>query len=497
MALVKFNRSDTKATATGSSMDKDTLYFPTDEQSIYLGGKRVGGDSVSHATNADYATNAGHANTADSATTAGSATSAETAGTAGKVGHALSLQLNGGSKQNFDGSAAVTFNVTPSGIGAAPSSHKHSLNQIDGAGTAAGKNFSTFIDTSANLPTSAAVKDYIDRQIKNYTSAFRYAGTLVKKSNGDWQINDIPSDISGNVGSIYMDFDTFVGSGEDDSLLKTGFTFYVMVGGTFDGETVEAGDMITCVGLYDGEGRWEPSYHIVNGNIIVTESVDASETSTKVPTSGAVRKAINALDSNVAADTNYVLTGVTETDGKLTAKKQVAVDQTYSPTSPSSNPASGKAIAAAIATLGSTKSASSGYAITGITQENGVIKSITQTAVNNYTHPSHNPTTGVPTANAAPGFGGTFKVGQVASDSQGHVTGQTERTITIPSTVATDSVTGLMSSADHTKLTTIGTDVSTLKSDVATLKSDVATLKSKVSTLESNVSTLTSALTWG
>lgn len=440
MALVKFNRTATKATAIGSSKDADTLYFTTDEQSIYLGGKRVGGDSVSkaakadHATNADNATNAGHATNADHATNAGHATSAGTATTAGKVENSLTLQLNGGSAKTFNGSESVTFNVTPSGIGAAPTSHNHDsvysklghthtpsevgaapashnhdsvysklghthdISIIENVGEAAKRGVVTTLDNSVNLPTSSAVREYVNSQIKNYTSAFRYAGTLSYVTN-KWRVNNIPSDIST---SDNMDYSNFIGSSEDDTFMKTGFTFYVMVGGTFDGETVETGDMITCVGLYNGESEWAPSYNVVNGNITVTENVDNSS---KVPTSKAVKSAI---------------------DSAITAK---------------------------INTLDKTLSASSGKAITGITQTNGLITAITETPVNNYTHPSHNPTTGVPTANAAPGFGGTFKVGQVASDSQGHVTGQTERTITFPSTEASDSVTGLMNAADHKKLT--------------------------------------------
>ena len=435
MALIKFNRTATKATAIGSSKDADTLYFPTDEQSIYLGGKRVGGDRVSHA------------DAAESAATAGSATTAETAK---KVGHSLSLQLNGGSTKNFDGSASVTFNVTPSGIGAAPTSHTHDIDNITHAGAAAKKGVDNSISnfSSANLPTSDAVRAYVTSQIKNYTSAFRYAGTLSYVDSA-WQVNNIPADISD---TDHMAYGTFEGSSDDDSLLKVGFTFYVTVGGTFvNGEVVETGDMVTCVGLYNGEGRWEPSYQIVNSNITVTETVD---TSSKVPTAKAVNtaitNAINALDGTAIADTNYVLTGVGETDGKIGRRSQVAVDQTYSSTS--SNPASGKSIAAAIATLDSSKTAKSGSAITGITMVDGKISSITETPVNNYTHPSHPATTGVPTANAAPGFGGTFQVNQIASDAQGHVTSSTSRTITIPATEASKSAKGLMTPTQVTNL---------------------------------------------
>ena len=458
MALIKFNRTAKRAEAT----DADTIYFPTDEQSIYLGGKRVGGDRVSHA------------DSAESATTAGSATSAETAGTAGKVGHALSLQLNGESTKNFDGSASVTFNVTPSGIGAAPTSHTHQLTQINGAGEAAKKGVSTSIDTSANLPTSAAVKAYVDSQIKNYTSAFRYAGTLGFVS-GAWRVNNIPSDIST---SDNMDYGTFAGSSEDDSLLKVGFTFYVTTGGIFvNNEVVETGDMVTCVGLYNGEFRWEPSYQIVNSNITVTEQVDNS---TKVPTAGAVKTAItdavNALDSNVVADNNYVLNGVTETDGKLTAISQIAVDQAYSRNS--ANPASGKAITDAINRLNSDVVADKNYVLTGVTETDGILTAISQIAVdqaysstsanpasgkaiaaafktNKYTHPTHTATTGVPTDNAAPGFGGSFQVNQITSDSQGHVISSTPRTITIPNTKASDSTDGLMTSIQFQNLNAV------------------------------------------
>ena len=69
-----------------------------------------------------------------------------------------------------------------------------------------------------------------------------------------------------------------------------------------------------------------------------------------------------------------------------------------------------------------------------------------------YKHPTYTARTGKPTANAAPGFGGTFTVSQITSDSTGHVTGATDRTITIPSTVATTSAPGLMSASDKTAL---------------------------------------------
>ena len=74
-----------------------------------------------------------------------------------------------------------------------------------------------------------------------------------------------------------------------------------------------------------------------------------------------------------------------------------------------------------------------------------------------YTHPAGSAAskTGVPTANQAPGFGGTFKVNQISTDSTSHVSAVTERTITIPETEATQSAKGLMSAADKAKLDSV------------------------------------------
>ena len=72
--------------------------------------------------------------------------------------------------------------------------------------------------------------------------------------------------------------------------------------------------------------------------------------------------------------------------------------------------------------------------------------------ISDYVHPTYSPKTGKPTADASPGWGGTFQVSQVESDINGHVSGMTDRTITMPDAVATGSTAGLMSAADKTKL---------------------------------------------
>ena len=71
-------------------------------------------------------------------------------------------------------------------------------------------------------------------------------------------------------------------------------------------------------------------------------------------------------------------------------------------------------------------------------------------------HASYTKRTGVPTKNATPAFGETFKVSQPVSDANGHITAINSRTITIPNSTATTSNAGLMSASDKTKLDAMG-----------------------------------------
>lgn len=70
----------------------------------------------------------------------------------------------------------------------------------------------------------------------------------------------------------------------------------------------------------------------------------------------------------------------------------------------------------------------------------------------NTAYPESGSGAAAPTANQAPGFGGTFNVPQVVTDDFGHVTKENSRTVTIPNTAATQSAAGLMSAADKKKL---------------------------------------------
>lgn len=102
----------------------------------------------------------------------------------------------------------------------------------------------------------------------------------------------------------------------------------------------------------------------------------------------------------------------------------------------------------------SSKVARASISFDGSTTTKALTQKGTWETFNNYSHPAGSAPskTGVPTANATPGFGGTFKVNQITTDSTSHVSAVTERTITIPNATATTSADGLMSAADKTKL---------------------------------------------
>lgn len=69
-----------------------------------------------------------------------------------------------------------------------------------------------------------------------------------------------------------------------------------------------------------------------------------------------------------------------------------------------------------------------------------------------YTHPSYTARTGKPTGNQTPAFGGTFTVSQITSDASGHVTGATDRTVTIPNYSAANG-TGYIKLANGKQIT--------------------------------------------
>ena len=95
---------------------------------------------------------------------------------------------------------------------------------------------------------------------------------------------------------------------------------------------------------------------------------------------------------------------------------------------------------------------------TDTTNKNGKI-TVDGTDKTVYVHPAGSAAskTGVPTANATPAFGGTFKVNQITTDATSHVSAITERTITIPNTTGNASTAGLTKLYTATGTNTDGT----------------------------------------
>lgn len=72
------------------------------------------------------------------------------------------------------------------------------------------------------------------------------------------------------------------------------------------------------------------------------------------------------------------------------------------------------------------------------------------------------------TTDQTPAFGVAFKVPHFVVDQYGRLTTADEHMVTIPATVATDGMAGLMSAEDHTAFTSLKTDVADLKTRAIT-----------------------------
>lgn len=99
---------------------------------------------------------------------------------------------------------------------------------------------------------------------------------------------------------------------------------------------------------------------------------------------------------------------------------------------------------------------------------------------NKYVHPSQTARTGKPSVNQTPAFGGTVTVSQITNDNQGHVTGMTDRTITIPSTTASTTAAGLMSATDKSKLDSISANANQVTIDTALSGTSTNPVQNKV-----------------
>lgn len=129
----------------------------------------------------------------------------------------------------------------------------------------------------------------------------------------------------------------------------------------------------------------------------------------------------------------------------------------------------------------------SGLWTTATTTAAGLMSSSDKTKLDNieaeankYVHPSQTARTGKPVENLALGWGGTLTVSQVTNDNQGHVTGMTDRTITMPSTTASTTAAGLMSATDKSKLDSISANANQVSIDTALSGTSTNPVQNKV-----------------
>ena len=163
-----------------------------------------------------------------------------------------------------------------------------------------------------------------------------------------------------------------------------------------------------------------------------------------------------STDQHIYIPVNDLVDVYTEGDGISIVNKSISlkIDQNHSnglvivP--------GGLALSTAIASTNG--SGGSSGAITA--QDKEKLNSI-ESGANNYTHPTYTATTGIELTNQTPSFGDTFNISQVISDTLGHITEQTTRTITIPDSTVSSSLngvggsSGLMNPSDKEKLDNI------------------------------------------
>ena len=163
-----------------------------------------------------------------------------------------------------------------------------------------------------------------------------------------------------------------------------------------------------------------------------------------------------STDQHIYIPVNDLVDVYTEGDGISIVNKSISlkIDQNHSnglvivP--------GGLALSTAVASTNG--SGGSSGAITA--QDKEKLNSI-ESGANNYTHPTYTATTGIELTNQTPSFGDTFNISQVISDTLGHITEQTTRTITIPDSTVSSSLngvggsSGLMNPSDKEKLDNI------------------------------------------
>lgn len=302
--------------------------------------------------------------------------------------------------------------------------------------------------------------DGIAEGANNYT--LPSAGTSLGgvKSGGDVTISggvitvndDSHNHVISNVDGLQSALDSKAASGHnhDDAYYTESEVDTLLSGKANSSHTHTIANITNLQSTLDGKAATSHGTHVsysttapvMDGSASVGTASTVARSDHKHPTDTS-RAAQTSLDSHTGNKSNPH--GVTLAQLGLTA---MAAELNYvdGVTSAIQTQLDGKA--ASGHTHGAATTSTSGFMTKDmVTKLNGIA-----TGANAYTHPTYTARTGVPTANQTPAFGGTFTVSQPVSDGTGHITAVNNRTITIPSAVATTSANGLMSASDKSKL---------------------------------------------
>ena len=227
--------------------------------------------------------------------------SSSVGGAANKVANTLTIQGNGTTLTNgtYDGSAAKTVNITPANIGAAASSHTHTV-----------ANISDLTATATELNYCDGVTSNIQTQLNN-TVKLSGNQTIsgIKTFNGEIKIDDIDASIQPRL-YTNMHNSLYIGVGEATFYMNPHGTLYSSVDGTFIGTNTISDYAVTGV-----KGSAESSYRSGDVNITPANIGAAASSHTHSAsnitsgTLGITRGGTGATTAS-AARTNLGLTGV-------------------------------------------------------------------------------------------------------------------------------------------------------------------------------------------
>lgn len=373
-------------TNSTSSTSTTTAATPSSVKSAYDLANTANTAAAAAQSTADGKADASHTHKyAGSSSAGGAATSAN------KVNSALTVKLNSGSTEGtnqftFDGSAAKSFNITASAIGAAASSHTHD------------DRYYTESEVDTKLSGKASSSHALSKGSDNTASkTLSFGGTFTAVTDtavSGHKITDttttytMPSD---RLFTTLVPTGTAIGSNADLNTVT-----YLKVGRYYCSANKTVATLTNC-----------PASDAFMMEVYspLSTTIDNETTKTWV-------YRLRQLTTYTGTEyIQYCYAGATAGSWIYGAWVKKYNDKHFS----------------------TSASLTSGTKIGSITIDGDTTTFYAPSA---YTHPSYTARTGKPTANQTPAFGGTATVSQITSDATGHVTGATDRTITIPSTLS-------------------------------------------------------------